>query len=149
MHQLRRWLPLAALFLTACEEARGIPGVWTGSFRTIANLVQPSRMYSFTLTLTETDVGVISGGGRLLNSPPDTLIAQSTTYFAVTVTGAHAHPSITLAIAPGGAQAMNFTGTVDGTLTRMDGVVIGSGFIGDSLHFVRNTPQSSARITAP
>jgi len=97
------------------------------------------------MTITETEQGAVTGGGRLVNTFP----GVSTFIFPLTVTGAHAHPAISLAIAPVGAQSMNFSGTIDPTLARMDGVLFGSGFTGDSLHLLRTTPSSVAQITAP
>ncbi|MSR06305.1 MAG: hypothetical protein EXR93_04435 [Gemmatimonadetes bacterium] len=148
MFLFRRLFPVVALLLVGCEDARGIPGLWTGVLRTTATLLAPSRAFSFTLTLAETKEGVLSGGGRLANSAPDSLANPSQT-FSLTVTGAHAHPAVSLAIVPVGVQAMNFSGSIDATLSRIDSVVYGSGFTGDSLHLFRDTPAVGAQVTAP
>lgn len=131
MPLVRRLLVCGAVFLGACESSQGLPGVWTG---TVTNGT------SFNLTITETLQGVVSGAGRINNT---------LTVFPVTVTGAHAHPAVTLAITAQGLAPTNFSGTLDATLSRMDGVLYGSGFVGDSLHLVRITPAITAQLTAP
>src|SRR6267143_2431853 len=115
MDVFRRSLVVLCLLLGACDSPVGLSGVWSG---------QLPGGTSFYFTLTETPQGVISGGGRINN----TLVV-----FPTTVTGAHAHPAVTLAISPQGVQAMNFSGVLDPTLSQMNGVVFGSGFTGDSL----------------
>ena len=127
----RRLLVGLSLLFPACDSTVGLPGVWTGAVQTGT---------SFNLTLTETEPGVVSGGGRINNT---------LTVFPVTVTGAHSHPAVSLAITATGVQPMNFSGTMDPALSRIDGVLFGSGFTGDSLHLIRNTPALTGRLTAP
>jgi len=128
---LRRSMVGLSLLLAACDSPVGLSGVWSGALQSGT---------SFYLTLTETPQGVVSGGGRVNN----TLVV-----FPTTVTGAHAHPAVTLAISPQGVQAMNFSGVLDATLSQMNGVVYGSGFTGDSLHLLRTTPAVANQLTAP
>ena len=131
MHFTRRLLVSLSVLLVGCESTAGLPGVWTGAVQTGT---------SFNLTLTETEQGAVTGAGRVNNT---------LTVFPVTVTGAHTHPAVALAITAQGIQPMNFSGSFDATLTRLNGVLFGSGFTGDSLRLVRNTPAIAGRITAP
>ena len=132
----RSLLVSVAVLLAACDSTVGLAGVWTGPV--------PGG-YSMTLTLTETGVGVVSGSGRFHN--PANL---TTPFSAVNVTGAHSHPAVSLHIAfPGNIQPLNITGALNSTLSKIDAVVFGSGFLGDSVHLTRNTPAISGRITAP
>lgn len=135
----RRLLVGLSVVILACDAPRGLPGVWTGTVQTAATST------FFTLTLTETEQGVVSGGGRITSTLP----GISSVNFAATVTGAHAHPAVTLAIVPVGATSMNFSGGLDATLSTLNGVLFGSGFGGDSLRLTRNTPAVSGRLTAP
>lgn len=139
MHFGRRLFGGLSVVLFACDAPRGLPGVWTGTVQT------PATTTFFTLTLTETEQGVVSGGGRISSTLP----GISTVNFAATVTGAHVHPAVSLAIAPVGAQSMNFSGGLDATLATLTGVLFGSGFGGDSLRLTRSTPAVSGRLTAP
>jgi hypothetical protein len=59
------------------------------------------------------------------------------------------HPAVSLAISASGATPTNFSGRFDATLSRLDGVLFGSGFFGDSLHLVRTTPGVTARLVEP
>ena len=138
----RRPLPalLVALGLSstpACSSSEGLSGVWTGS--TVSNI-------SFTITLTETDAGQVTGAGRL-NIPAGQF--GNASVFPLTTTGAHAHPALSLHIQPTGLQSMNFTGVLQAGLGRIEGVLNGSGFFGDSLKLNRVTPGGAGQITAP
>jgi hypothetical protein len=118
--------------LAACDSPeRGVAGLWTGDAR--GNVI-------FTLTLTETEFGVVSGAGRL-NS--------GTLVFPATVSGAHAHPTVALHIQAQGVQSMNFQGIMDHGLANIRGVLNGSGFSQDSLRLTRVAQSPSPALTAP
>ena len=139
MHLSRLLLIGFCLVLAGCDPPVGLSGVWTGS--TSAQV----GGFSFNLTLTESEQGVVAGAGRFIN--PNSLTSP---FSAVNVTGAHAHPAVNLHILfSGNTVPTSFSGTLDRTLTVMRGALFGSGFTGDSIRLVRNTPAISGRITAP
>jgi hypothetical protein len=72
---------------------------------------------SVDVTLTETD-GTLTGSGNL--SGPDWSIA-------ITATGTHAHPNVSMTISAQGYQDMNYTGTMAGD-AAITGRLNGSGF---------------------
>ena len=131
----------ACLVLGGCESTEGLAGVWSGTARVSTGI---STSTFFSLTLTETPQGVVSGAGRITTTTP-----TGQTNFPATVAGAHAHPAVSLAITASGATPANFSGAFDATLSRIHGVLYGSGFFGDSLHLVRNTPGVTARLVEP
>ena len=134
-----RLFPLAVLVVlaTACGEDVGLSGVWTGV---------TAGGTGFTFTLVETPQGVVSGSGRVLNglSP-----------LPVNVTGAHAHPSLSLTIdfPRLNFSPISFQGTFNGSISAVKGALYGSGFgtgsTPDSLVLTRTTPSAVAQLTAP
>ncbi len=131
MRLARSFVAGLALLAMACDSKAGLSGVWTGT---------SASSVSFYLTITETPQGAVSGGGRVNN----TLVTVP-----ATVTGAHAHPAVSLAISASGFQAMNFSGSLDASLSRLNGVLYGSGFTGDSLKLARVTPAVASQLTGP
>ena len=134
-----RLLPLAVLVVlaTACGEDVGLSGVWTGV---------TAGGTGFTFTLVETPQGVVSGSGRVLNglSP-----------LPVNVTGAHAHPSLSLTIdfPRLNFSPISFQGTFNTTMTAVKGALYGSGFGSgsspDSLVLTRAAVSPVTRLTGP
>ena len=134
-----RFLFLAILILltTACGDDAGISGVWTGV---------SGGGVGFTFTLVETPQGVVSGSGRVVSglSP-----------LPVNVTGAHAHPSLSLTIdfPRINLSPISFQGTFNTSMSAVKGALYGSGFgtgsTPDSLVLARSTPSAVARLTAP
>ncbi|MBI4419369.1 MAG: hypothetical protein HY560_00960 [Gemmatimonadetes bacterium] len=129
-----RGFPLLAVVLiaSACEGSVGISGVWTGV----------TGNTGFNLTLVETDRGAVTGAGRVVTA------VQS---IPANVAGAHAHPALTITITMPGTpfSPINYQGVLSGAGDAMRGVLYGSGFSGDSLRLVRNTPAVTEMIVAP
>lgn len=138
---LHRTLPGLLLLLglgvtVSCSSSEGLSGVWAGT--TVSSIV-------FTITLTETEAGQVTGAGRV-NIPSG---LGGTSVFPLTMTGAHAHPALSLHIQPTGLQSMNFSGLLQTGLGRIDGVLNGSGFFGDSLRLSRVPLGTAGQLTAP
>ena len=130
-------LAILVLLATACSDEVGVSGVWTGI---------SGGGVGFTFTLVETPQGVVSGSGRVLNglSP-----------LPVNVTGAHAHPSLSLTIdfPRLNFSPISFQGTFNTSMSAVKGALYGSGFgtgsTPDSLVLARSTRSAVARLTAP
>jgi hypothetical protein len=114
---------LLTLLLVAAAACSGstdvkipkVSGGWSGIIAGTTN--------SANLTLVEDAAGSITGSGNLVSS---------VTSVALTVTGTHADPSISMILASTGFSSVNYQGKViSATLIR--GTLQGSGFVGDSL----------------
>jgi hypothetical protein len=107
-------------------------GQWTGS----------SLGLTLSLTLTETS-GQISGTATL---------ASSSQTVALTVTGLHAHPSVSLTLSAAGFEPTNYTGTFSGN-DAINGSLSGSGFVNFALNLTRTSSspvveQSAATMSS-
>jgi hypothetical protein len=122
-------------FAAACGEDAGIAGVWSGA---------TASSIAFQFTLVETPQGAVSGVGVIANGIATT---------PANVTGAHAHPALSLTITFPQTQIapISYQGTFSPDLMSIRGILNGSGFgtglVRDSLILNRTTP--SARITGP
>jgi len=107
------------LALAACGgDATGpktpsVSGGWTGTVMEAGSL---------NLTLVETS-GTLTGSGSL---------SAGTFAAALTVTGAHAHPNVSLTMKSAGYEDMNFAGTMTDDRT-IAGTLNGSGFSGQAV----------------
>ena len=121
---MRKLLPLLLALiipLTACGDSSGpstpsTTGSWTGS----------TGGATFTLTLTEATQN-ITGSGSLVG--PGASIA-------LTATGTHVHPNVSMIFRAAGYQDLNYQGsfTNDNTIV---GTLNGSGFANTAVTFVR------------
>lgn len=120
---LRRASLLGLIFLLAagCRDATSpssvtMTGTWEGA------------VFGSTVLLTTLEQQrQISGSGS---------IAGNTTSLAVSVTGTHVHPTVSLLISAVGFSEMNYTATFVGT-NELSGNVQGSGFTGQQLVLTR------------
>ena len=111
---------LAVLALAACKDSTAptpnITGTWTGS----------ASNFGFTFILIEQNqtlsgTGFLSSGGNSLD---------------VTVAGSHRYPAVAFSIIAPGFESAGFSGKVV-SASRMEGILAGSGFTGDSLILLR------------
>jgi hypothetical protein len=117
---MRRILSLALMLalLAACGDGPTDPpipsltGRWTGTTGDIA----------VDLTLTETG-GALSGSGHL---------AAPSMSLAITATGTHAHPNVSMTIRAQGYEDMDYSGTMSGDAAIV-GRLNGSGFTNEGL----------------
>jgi hypothetical protein len=131
----------------ACDSpTAGLAGVWEGT--AAGGILLPGGM-TFHLTLTETEFGVVSGAGHLSLNDDGIVFNNGLPVLPVTVTGAHTFPSVSLHIAAGGLQPMNFQATLDNGLAHLSGVLNGSGFLGTQLQLTRVVQSPLSRITGP
>lgn len=112
---MRRSVLLTLVFatLTACDSGPTEPpipsltGRWTGT----------SGEMAVDITLTETD-GSLTGSGNL---------TWDSGSLAVTTTGTHAHPNVSMTIRATGYQDIDYTGSMSGD-AAISGRLNGSGF---------------------
>jgi hypothetical protein len=118
--RLATLLLVAGLTLAACKDSTAptpdLTGTWAGS----------SSGMGFTFILIEEGQqlrgnGFLSIGGNSLN---------------VTVAGSHRHPTVAFSIVAQGFESAGYSGKVV-SASRMEGLLAGSGFTGDSLVLFR------------
>lgn len=111
--------PFVALLAAGCIFGRDptIDGRWSGS----------SAGTNYSMTVTERDKTVT--GSATISAPSGSI--------ALTVTGSHAHPAVSLTLSATGYESFNFTGNFE-TEDLITGRLNGSGFVNEQISLLRS-----------